>query len=288
MRSSTDLILSRLATIPDVGHLLATFVSMSGPLAVVNIGDRAVAIPCAGFYPPVAGMSVQVERRNGALVVTGPAVPLAPLGVISAGGSPLATVTVGGLDYTLGYRAGYTPVIGDTVEINWATGIIQGKITTATAVVAPVVNAPSGGGSLSTAPVLATNSGRYLTRWWGNDPWASDNNDGAWVYGSAVRNALRGSTPTRIEAYLPLLSQIGTCQIGVHSSGSLPAGPVTSSLLTALNPTSGWVRLPLSFATFLRDNTGGIFVTAGGSGYLQWKGTQRDRLSGALRFQGTR
>jgi len=287
MASSTDLILARLATIPDVAQQTAIFVNMEGPLAVVNIGDRAVAIPCSGFYPPLTGMVVQLERRNGQLLLTGPAVPLDPMGVMVSAGTPKALVNSGGVEYLLGLRDTYSPVVGDKVEINWATAIIQGKVTVAAAPVNPTLNLPPAAGPLSTDPVFAEGSGSYQGRWWMNDVWASNNNDGAWFYGGRIQSALAGASISKVETYLPLMSQIGNVQIGVHSSGSQPGGPVSVSMLTSLGNRSGWVELPVAFANYLRDNAGGIFV-AGGTGSNRWKGTQKDALSGALRFQGTR
>ena len=287
MASSTDLILSRLATIPDVSQQTAIFVRMDGPLAIVNIGDRSVSIPCSGFYPPLAGMIVQVERRNGRLLLTGPAVPLDPMGVMVSAGTPKALVNSGGVEYLLGLRAGYSPVVGDAVEINWSTAIIQGKVTVAAVPADTTANPPAAAGPLSPDPVFAEGSGSYQGRWWMNDVWASNNNDGAWFYGGRIQSALAGASMAKIEIYLPLMSQIGNVQIGVHSSGSQPGGPVAASMLTALGNRSGWVELPLAFANYLRDNAGGIFVQ-GGSGSNRWKGTQKDSLSGALRFQGTR
>lgn len=288
MRPVEDQIRNRLRQIPKTASRTAVFVGMVGPLATVNVGDESITIPCVGFYPPVAGMVVQLEQRNGQLVVTGPAVPLNPIGTISGTGSPKATVTVDGTDYVLWLRSGYTPVIGDQVSINWTTTVIDGKITGAgTSNPAPTQNPGGSSGALSTAPVLATGSGQYRSRWQSNDVRASDSVSGAWFYGTRLRTALKGSTPTQIQIYLPLRQSLGVCNIGVHTSSSQPGGYVSASLLTPLDHRGGWVTLPLSFATFLRDNTGGIAVTSG-NGDNQWAGTQADPLSGALRFKGSR
>lgn len=288
MRSTTDLILARLSRMPDVARLTAEFVQMVGPLAKVNIGQGSVDIPCVGFTPPIPGMIVQVERRNGELVVIGPAVTLNPIGVISATGSPKCTVTIDGVDYILGYQAGYTPVVGDTVEINPATYIIQGKVTVANSPTTPTANPGGGHPPLPTAPVLAIGSGQYRSRWQSNDVRASDSVSGAWFYGGRAGAALTGSTPTSIEIYLPLRKSLGVCLVGVHTSPTQPGGYVTASSLTPLGSRSGWVALPVSFAFFLRDNpAGGIAVTSG-NGDNQWAGTQTDALSGALRFRGSR
>jgi len=281
-----DLILNRLATIPDVGHKLGVFVGMSGVLAVVNVGDRSVTIPCSGFYPPVAGMSVQLERRNGSLIVTGPAVQLQPLGVITAGGTPKCVVMVGGVEYTLGYRVGYTPVIGDNVEINWTTGVVQGKVTALADVVTPASNPDVGPVAFSNLVVQAADSGSFISRWWTSDVYNGDSNRGAWFYGNRVRDALRGATLRKVEIFLPARLMSGYApQVGLHGSASKPSGNVSVSSQIALEPRSGWVLLPLSFGVALQSG-GGIGVTP--SGYNIWRGKASDAYSGALRFSGTR
>ena len=286
MSADTRLILSKLATIPDVGHKLGVFVRMDGALAVVNVGDRSVTIPCSGFYPPVGGMSVQLERRNGSLIVTGPSAQLAPLGVITAGGSPKCTVMVGGVEYILGYRAGYVPAIGDDVEINWATAIIQGKVTALSITEAPVANDVAPTVAFNGLVVMAAGSGSYNGRWWTNDVYNGDNNRGAWFYGERIRDSLRGTTPTKAEIFLdPRQASGNSPQVGLHSSATA-GGNVDVSGQIALEPRSGWVEIPLSWALTLRDNIGGIGVTP--SGYTIWRGTNANAMSGALRFDGTR
>lgn len=288
MKSATRLILDRLSTIPTSSSQTAVFVQMVGPLARVNVGNTSVDIPCIGFYPPVTGMVVQLERRNGQLVVTGPAVPLNPIGTITGTGSPKATVTVDGVPFVLPYRSGYTPTINDQVEINWSTGVIQGSITVQNTVTPPDSNPGGASGALPSSPVLATGSGQYRSRWQSNDVRASDSVSGAWFYNGRAGAVLKGSTPSSIEIYLPVRYSVGACFIGVHNSPTQPGGFPAVFFTTPLGSRSGWVGLPLSFATYLRDNpNGGIAVTSG-NGDNQWAGTQSDPLSGALRFKGTR
>ncbi|GAA1147856.1 hypothetical protein GCM10009651_35740 [Microbacterium natoriense] len=265
------------------------FVRMDGRFAVVNIGTSTVTIPCVGFYPPVVGMSVRVDWVNGSPAVTGPVKPLSPLGKITATGTPLATVTVDGVAYLLYYRFGYTPTVGDDVEVNWATGIIQGKVTGVSTPTSPGEN--PGGAAPFEVVIRAANSGRYQSSWWGNDPWASNNNTGIWVYGNLVPEGVGASaTLSTIDIYLPLVQQVGNCSVGVHAYPAIPGGApsVTSLTPLALGGRAGWVRLPIGFGTYLQAGGRGIGVTAPGGGYNIWRGTAADSLSGALRITGTR
>ncbi|WP_433584542.1 hypothetical protein [Microbacterium hydrocarbonoxydans] len=265
------------------------FVKMDGRMAVVNIGLSTVTIPCVGFYPPVVGMAVRIDWVNGSPAVSGPVKPLSPLGKITATGNPRATVLVDGESYSLFYRSGYTPAINDQVEINWATGIIQGKVT---GVDTPTTPGGGGGGSTPFEVVIrAANSGRYQTSWWSNDPRASNNNNGIWVYENRVPEGV-GTTANiaAIDVYLPLLQELGNCSVGVHAHPTIPAGAPAISSLTPLakGSRSGWVRLPLSFGVYVAAGGRGIGVSAPGGGDNIWRGTALDSYSGALRISGTR
>lgn len=286
---NAETVARRLAARDTMRSEVAVFVRMEGRYAVVNIGDSTVPMPCVGFYPPVVGMAVRVDWVNGSPAVTGPVTPLNPLGVISGTGTPRATVTVDGVEYMLFYREGYTPTVADQVEINWVTGVIQGKVT---GVETPVPPEETGGGSVAFSVVVrAANSARYdddHNNWWGNDPWASANNDSIWVYGNRVRDAVGSGTPSRIEIYLPLKQQVGSASIGVHAHSSVPGGApvITSKTNLPIGKRSGWQQLPTSFGTYVAAGGRGIGVADGG--YNIWRGTAADSLSGALRISGTR
>lgn len=267
----------------------AVFVRMDGRFAVVNIGSSTVTIPCVGFYPPVVGMAVRVDWVNGSPAVVGPVKPLSPLGKITATGTPRATVTVDGVPYLLYYRSGYSPALNDDVEVNWATGIIQGKVTGLNTPTSP--GESSGGATAFDVTIRASNSGRYENAWWGNDPWASNSNRGIWVYGNTVLDGVgAAASVATIDIYLPLVQQVGNCSVGVHPHPGIPGGAPTITSLTplALGSRAGWVRLPQGFGTYLLAGGRGIGVTAPGGGYNIWRGTAADSLSGALRITGTR
>lgn len=268
----------------------AVFVRMDGRFAVVNIGTSTVTVPCVGFYPPLPGMSVRVDWVNGSPAVTGPVKPLSPLGKITATGTPRATVTVDGVAYLLYYRSGYTPALNDDVEINWATGIIQGKVTGLSSSTGP--GESGGGGSSFDFVILAGNSGRYQagSGWWSNDPRASNSNSGIWTYENRVADAVAGGTVATIDIYLPLLKELGNCSVGVHAHSNIPGGAPSISSLTplALGQRAGWVRLPQTFGSFVALGSRGIGMTAPGGGDNIWRGRALDSYSGALRLTGTR
>ncbi len=286
--SNAETVARKIAAQGTIRSEVAVFVRMDGRFAVVNIGTVTITAPCVGFYPPVVGMPVRVDWVNGSPAVTGPVTPLNPLGVISGTGAPKATVSVDGVEYMLYYREGYTPTVADQVEINWATGVIQGKVT---GVDAPDAPPESGAGSTPfDVTVRAANSGRYQagSGWWGSDPWASSSNDGIWVYDNRVRDAVGGGTVTGIQIYLPLIQQVGVAAVGVHPHPSIPGGAPAIEAKTDLpqGRRSGWQTLPTSFGVYVAEGGRGIAVADGG--YNKWRGTAADALSGALRLTGTR
>ena len=216
------------ARIPEVRSHTAVFVRMEGALAVVNVGPNTIRVPNVGWVPPSSGMTVQMEWRDGRPVVTGPAVALNPIGVITGTGTPRATVTVDGVEYLLFIRDGYTPVLGDTVTVNWQTGIIEGAVTGVDEPAPPPVEPPAQT-FFSDMPVLAWKSGRYQTSWWSTDPRASNSNVGLWVYGTRIQDALRGANVTRIFVFLPLIKELGNCAIGLGHHLDIPARTPTGT-----------------------------------------------------------
>lgn len=292
--SNADVVARRMALLTSARSETGVFVRMDGRFAVVNIGTSTVTIPCIGFYPPVAGMPVRVDWVNGSPATTGPVRPLNPLGVITAPGTPRATVSVDGVEYSLYYRDGYTPTVDDQVEINWATGIIQGKITGSET---PDTPGESGGGSGTPfdVTVYAAGSGRYQpgSGWWSNDPRASTSNQGAWVYGSRISDAVGAGTVTEAYVFLPLRSQVGLASIGVHDHPYIPGGApyIYPSSLAALplGGRNGWITLTASVGQYLAAGGRGLGVLAPtGNGDTVWRGTASDALSGAVRLVGVR
>jgi hypothetical protein len=280
------------ANIPEVRSHTATFVRMDGNLAVVNTGDTQIKLPAPGFFPPRTGMTVQVEWRNGRGAVVGPAVTRNPLGTITGTGSPLATVDVDGVSHLLPYQSWYTPVVDDVVSIDWVREVIVGKLSTSPT---PEEEPADPGTSVSAFDVniLAQASGKwslsYSNYFGGSEVWAGNTTHGVWVYGNAFRDGVgAGATINRVWINLPLISQLGNCEVGVHDLAALSGAPGVHSTVP-LNPRGGWVELPVSFGTYLLSGGRGIGVTAGAGGLTKWRGAPSpDSWSGALRVQGTR
>lgn len=289
--TTAQAIQQQLASVTRARSETGVFIRMADRFAVVNIGTSTVTVPCIGFYPPTTGMSVRIDWVNGSPAVTGPVRPLSPLGSITAAGTPRATVLVDGESHVLPVMSSYTPVVGDAVLINWNLGgVITGKLAAVATPPPPDETKPQP--KPFSVIVRATNSGRYdknWGNWWGNDPWASNSNDGIWVYGNRIRDAVGGGTVTSIELYMPLITTVGNVSVGLHNHGGIPGGAPSIGTLTSLPNRSGWRGMPVSFRAYLSAAGGrGIGMTAPGGGNTQWRGTARDSLSGALRVRGVR
>lgn len=287
-----DRLRDQVARIPSVRSHTATFVRMEDGMAVVNTGETQIRVACIGYYPPRVGVSVQVEWRAGRATVVGPAVVRNPIGEITGTGSPTAEVTVDGVAYQLPFVDWYTPVVTDVVKVDWISEVIEGKLS-----ISPVTpdepGAPGSGATAFDLTVRAQNSGKWdysYSNWWGgSEVWASDNNDGIWVYGNSILDAVGGApTFTRVEIFLPLYTQAGSCSIGTHAHPAIPGGAPTIGSLTALAPRGGWVELPVAFGAYLAAGGRGIGVTSPSGGFNKWAGVGADSLSGALRLIGTR
>lgn len=284
---------AQVAAIPSVRSHTATFVRMESGLAVINTGDTQIRVPCVGYYPPRVNMAVQVEWRAGKPAVIGPAVTKNPIGEITGTGSPRAEVTVDGVAYLLPYEDWYTPNVSDVVSVDWQREVIVGKLSTSP-VPEPEPPPPPPSVSRFDVTILASASGKYdysFSNWWGgSEVWASNSNDGIWVYGNAVRDGVGASAVIeKVEILLPLTTEAGSCAIGVHDHFSIPGGAPNIQFEIGLGVRRGWVQIPNDFGNYLLVGGRGIGVTAPTGGLNKWNGAPSpDSWSGALRFQGTR
>lgn len=281
-----DRVSAAIATIPTLDTKTAVFVSRSGNLVVVNIGETSVTVPFVGISLPPPGHPVQLQTQNRQLMVTGAARPLPGVGTITATGSPKATVSAWDTSYTLAYLPSYTPVLGDQVAISWSAdgGLIQGSMSAAPVVVAPTPNAPSGPTRFTPPPFTATGSGSFgYGGWTKPDVWASDSFTSGWWYGSKIRDSIPDNAQIiSASIYLNPRQVSGAApRLQVHTSEGRPGGALTFTGAQHMPGTrSGWVPIPTAFIDYLKGSPGGVGVNHGG--YTIWRGTQADAQSGAI------
>lgn len=289
-----DTITRKLAEIPKVSTAVGVFVGLTPEgLARVNVQGSTVDVRLDGWNPPIPGMPVRVETLNGIMRVKGPSQALATRGEVIdvLGGGVSATVLIDGDEYTLPVMAPYSPMVTDTVVVNWQSGHILGEEASAPETSTPD-QVPSGGVGFNNLLIQAHSSGKYdddFLNWYGSgDVRASNNNVGAWFYSGRFAS-LAGANISRIEIYLPPpWRAVGALFFGLHGHPTRPGGDPGIGSLVSRAQRSGWLDLPDTWGNLLRDNpTWGIGVTSG-AGDNQWPGVPQDGLSGALRFTGTR
>lgn len=289
--SSFDDIRDGLARIPHVRRQPGTFLKQDGNLALVQVGDQQIRIPMVG-YQPHPGTPVWVDTQNGRTVCAGSSYQFSPYGTIIA--SPASgSVQVqpdDGPVLELPYRSGLSLSSGNRVEINPVTRVVQGLISRTPD--APETGGGGGGSSFKNLLVQAADSGTSNGgAYWQNNVNSDSAAGGAWFYGSRLRNALKGvDSFTRVEVYLPrIYSRFSNPTIRLHASAGKPSSGLPSfGSSQSAGAANGWVRIPNSWGEYMRDNNAGVGFGPVSGVMASWRGTAADRMSGAIRFTGTR
>ena len=271
-------------------RLQGVVVATSGGLAV-NVNGNTIPARWADPVTAVAGDTVAVDfvtTPNGAEAwVMGrlAAAPRPATGKVATvpAGSPTITVTGSdGATYTATYQTSYTPTVGDTVTLTWATTgqpLVTGKTTAPTtgehpqAPVLPPPQPPSTGTTVFTATDTATWTGTWST---GGDLYQGNNGSadctGAWFY-SGMAAQLAGRTVTAIRFTLSPRDGAGpaaapvTVNIYTHTAATRPTAAVTIGTGAATVTAQPWqgttvYTLPTALATDLL-NGGGLCIKGG-------------------------
>lgn len=292
MRTTEDAVAEQLAQVRPWQILIGTFIEESAGQAVVDVGGARITMPSLGTYFPLPTEPARVLRADTGTFLLGPASPKDARGIVTATGTPRITVEYppgSGVTKLMGYPSTLTPAVDDLVVIDWASGGTVTAIVTALPDLAEPEPAPSApGAGPQTLTFTALDSGNWNGDWWTNEVWASDNNHGAWFYGSKIRDTIPDTaTITRIEIFLPSYYSFGDPpNFRTHTHDAKPAGAPTYDATVVLSDArSGWVTLPTSVGDFLKANVGGTGMRQGG--FTKYRGTQADAQSGALRITYT-
>lgn len=283
---SQDATEEKLAQIPVQESIVAQLVEQDGAIATVIQGNSTLQVRSAApTLPP--GSAVRLERRDGQLILIGPANPPSTVGLIFTIGT---TCTVeyppgSGVTAVLPRDAGYSPTVGDTVLLSWTDqgGFIVGKWSTSPTAKVPDLP-PVAPAQTYDQVFTAIDSGSYQGGygWRTNEVWSSASNIGAWFYGTKIHDSIPDSALIlNAWIYLPLRQQVGAAPFGRHGYDYKPGGSLGFAGITDLGARSGWVAIPTSLIDHLKANVGGLGYDIGG--YNIWAGTQQDGQSGAVR-----
>lgn len=281
-----DLIQQAIADLPRSESLVGVFVAQVGNIATVDQANRRLQVKSVTQTPVRPGDAVRLEWASGELVMLGPTVPRAVTGRVAAAGNP-ATVEYpagSGVTAVLPVMNGVTLTVGDTVFLDWGSaGLVVGRIASPIVPPKPNLPPPPPSGGQRTEQFYADDSGSYQDGygWRMNDVSSSSRNQGAWWYGSKIRDTIADDAPIiSATINLPLIRELGAAPFGRHATESKPSGPVTIFAASTLPGKSGEVAIPLSLIDHLKANPGGVGFDLGG--YNVWRGTQSDGSSGRL------
>lgn len=254
-----------------------------------------------------AGDGVRLRRGQ---VVEDPATG-AP--AVSIGGTPVSVHSLDGVAVEVG-----DPVLCALIGTRW---YVLGAITSGLELVAPPVPPaepappPTNPAGPSAAPAetgettfAAVDSGTWSITdgQWNNfhgrhlvqGSWQGRSYMGAWLYGSAPRDALRGRTVLELWLRLPARYRVGSynAAAGLHliAHGSTSRGSVRppgvagpQDVLVPAGYGGDWVQLPAIFGQLIVDNGGGIGIQGEPYAGFIGAGPARegyDPASGQLRF----
>lgn len=277
-----------LAGVDTATRLVGTYVSNDGIVATVDVGGGRIPVDFCGYTPEI-NETVWVLFVNGTATLIGPSAMKPGVGTISgapAGG--LVNVVTDAGTLSLPYASNLTLSNGQAVRLGgWNNGGFVFAIVSTTPVAPIAPSAPVAASRGATTTFTAKQAGSYRSGngWWTPQVWASDNNTGAWFYGTKIRDTIPNSAAIdSIYIYISATQIIGwPPNFGTHANGTRPAGNVTVSSQTAIAVVNGWIKLPNSFGTYLRSNVGGIGIASGG--YSIFRSLAQNATSGALKIK---
>jgi hypothetical protein len=284
-------VMARLDGLSPSQSLVGTFQRFEGAFALVTVLGADVLIPFSGPLPSPTD-SVQLELRNGQMVMTGPTRPKPTRGRVTAVGSP--NVTVLGSDavsYSLPFMSSYSPTVMDDVAIEWSFegGLVKGKVSTTPP---PPVAPPAAGAEVRDyhpAPFQAVaagyhivSSGAYNGSFVPN--YGTDRASAAW-YGATVADSIQdNATITLARIYLSTTSQSfgGPAIQVIEGAGPQARVPVGSAI--ALPARSGWVSIPGEIVDLLKVANRGVSIigATNPSGSDRYRTVAQDPMTFAL------
>lgn len=290
MTDEADVTLALLNGKSTVRVFAGTFVSATAAALTVDIpgGGRIVAAVGAGYLPEV-NEPVWVWFIDGKPYVMGPTTVKPGKGTVISASGGFATLSTSIGNVVVPYDSRLSPTAGQVMKLTWQEGGFGIAVYSAVpaAPVAPV--APSTGATQHVDTFTAGDAGSYQSgRWWTPEVWASDNNLGAWFYGSKIADTIpAGAVVTRVELYISAKQIQGYApNIGMHALGSKVGAPsFTGTQAIAVAP--GWVDLPASWGNSLKSGGGQLGVGVNHGGYNIFRSLAQDGSSGALRITST-
>ena len=273
---------------PRVGR----YVGNDGPNALVDLGDQRVPVPFLTGMVPAINEPVHVWSIDGSLYMLGPTAPKPGVGVISTitGNQAVVTTDFGDFPMTVA-PTDPMPSSGDWVGISWSS---QPWCTLLVDVPDPATPPPSpgggGGGQVKTAEFRTVDAGstdRHQSRWWTDQPHASNSTFGAFMYGWQIKDTIpAGAVFESLQVYVSWHQRQGGAPRWVLHDLKGRTGVPSVSAYTEWVPGSGYQTPPggLAEAWFNALKDGGPWSGIGlnQGGYNIFKSRAQDGMTGAL------
>jgi hypothetical protein len=292
----TDALLRALQGRAKVKILQGTFVAQStfGCTVDVGVGSSSSRIPAflgTSFLPEI-NEPVWVWNIDKQWFVMGPVASKPDRGTVVSVASGLVTLTSSLGTTVICPYTGTTPSAGQTMKLLWHGGPFAMLMSTSPAGnTAPP--APGGGATTHQDVFMANDAGSYgpipSGRWWTSQVYASDNNLGAWFYGTKTADTIpAGATIQKVEIYIsPSLISGSAPNFAVHGYSANPGSSPSMATVAAVGISGGWITLPSSIGNNLKAGGGYLGVGLNHGGYNILHSLAEDGWSGALRITST-
>jgi hypothetical protein len=287
----SDALLAALGNNPPGARILqATFVSATPTGCLVDISGNRVPATTGTSWLPEVNEVVWVWVVGDRFFIMGPAAIKPDQGVVQSVTSGLVTLTSSLGTTVVAPYDGTTPSAGQSMKLLWHGGPFAMLMSTSPAGGTPP--APSGGGGVAHADEFAAgDAGSYGSgRWWTPQVYASDNNLGAWFYGTTIADTIPASAViSKVEIYVSAQQISGAApNFAVHGYATKPGGSPSLSTVGAVGiGGTGWVTLPTSVGNALKHGGTAYGVGLNHGGYNILSSLAQDGYSGRLRISST-
>lgn len=276
-----------------VVHRVGRYVGNLGNYALVDLGEERVQVPFATPWVPQVNEPVWVDSVDGVLRLTGPTTPKPGVGVVvtvSSDGSRAQVVTDFG-EFGMAVAPSDPPASsGDTVGISWSSQPWCMLLVDVPDPAEPPPAPGGGGGQVMSAEFRAVDSGTTHSNgdWWQQEVWAAENNVGAWVYGTAIKDTIPESAVFEsLEIFVNYNQRFGNApNWALHNLASKSGVPVFGGSMPWA-PGEGWQSPPDAVGWFNALKAGGSAwgVGVNRGGFNKFASRTQDGASGALRIK---
>lgn len=269
--------------------LQGTFVAATAAAVTVDIGSSRIPALLGTVFLPEVNEPVWVWNVDKQFFVMGPVAVKPDRGTVQSVSSGLATLSTA-FGTVIAPYTGATPSAGQTMKLLWHGGPFAMLMSTSPAGGTPP---PAGGGGTSAHvdEFPALDAGSYGSgRWWTPQVYASDQNLGAWFYGTKIQDTLPAAAAIqKVEVCVPGGTDISGSapNFAVHAYTAKPGGSPALSAVGAAAIAPGWCDLKsvgVAIGNALRSGAGAYGIGLNHGGFNVFPSLAQDGFSGRLRI----